>query len=135
MLESAGGHSVRAVSNGTAAIKSLQETPPDVIITDLLLPEMDGIDIIRAIRGLDQVTPIIAVTGDPQMTRRGEHFVSAKTAGAKATLVKPFRAAVLCNLVSDVLRQHRKTEPVAAEAPKPSDDAPTPHPKGHRDHR
>src|SRR5437868_6123170 len=82
MLESAGGHRVRAVSSGSEAIKSLQETPPDVIITDLLLPEMDGIDIIRAIRGLDQVTPIIAVTGDPQTARRGEHFVSAKTAGA-----------------------------------------------------
>jgi CheY-like chemotaxis protein len=113
MLEKSGGHKVRAVSNGPDAIKLLGESPPDIVITDLLLPEMDGIDIIRAIRALDQVTPIIAVTGDPQMTRRGEHFVSAKTAGATAMLVKPFRAAVLCNLVNDLLREHRKNEPEA----------------------
>jgi CheY-like chemotaxis protein len=110
MLEKSGGHKVRAASNGPDALKLLQETPPDIVITDLLLPEMDGIDIIRAIRAVDQVTPIIAVTGDPQMTRRGEQMGSAKTAGATAMLVKPFRAAVLCNLVNDLLRDHQKRE-------------------------
>ncbi len=107
MLEVAGGHKVVAVSNGHDAMRSLGESPPDIIITDLLLPEMDGIDIIRAIRAADQATPIIAVTGDAQMPRRGAPLVSAKTAGAEATLMKPFRSAVLCNLVNDVLRKHR----------------------------
>lgn len=115
-----GGHKVCSVSSGPAAMKSLQQDPPDVIVTDLLMPEMDGIDIIRAIRAIDQATPIIAVTGDVQMTRRSDHFSSAKTAGATETLMKPFRASVLCNLVGDVLRRRAKSDEAPPGETEPS---------------
>jgi len=59
------GYEVDAVSSGTAALASAQRTAPDVIVSDLAMPEMDGIEFIQCVRKTPSLrfVPAIALTG------------------------------------------------------------------------
>lgn len=61
------GHKVRSAANGRAALKSLTAKVPDVVILDLIMPEMSGVEFLRVIRGYLrwQRVPVIVTTGYP----------------------------------------------------------------------
>ena len=79
------GYTVLTAASGTAALKSAADTPVDLIILDLGLPDMDGIDVIRALRGWT-TTPIIVLSA---RHASGEK-VQALDAGADDYVTKPF---------------------------------------------
>ena len=74
---------------------------PDLIITDLNMPGMDGIELIRALRQRADVrfTPILMLTTESQLSKRQE----AKAAGATGWLVKPVRPKRLEGILRQVL--------------------------------
>lgn len=88
-------------SNGQEALDRLASKKVDVIITDLNMPIMDGITLIKHVRMKPQFksTPILMLTTEsqPEMKQKG------KAAGATGWLVKPFKAPQLIQVVSDVL--------------------------------
>ena len=61
------GHDVTDAADGSAALGIVRESPPDLVVTDMMMPVMDGVELIRRLRG-DPATagiPILASTGDP----------------------------------------------------------------------
>lgn len=102
------GWVVTEASDGPAALKAATETPTDVIVLDLGLPGLDGIDVLRAVRR-DSGVPIVVVTGRDEEV----DMLSGLDAGADDYLVKPYSLPELAARVRTVLR---RGEPAPASA-------------------
>jgi two-component system, chemotaxis family, chemotaxis protein CheY len=98
-LSSLGHHVVQAV-DGVDALNVLRDQLPDVIITDLNMPRMDGIGLIEYVRqdAQNTTTPILVLTteSDPQMKAR------ARSAGATGWIQKPFNPEKLAEAIRRV---------------------------------
>lgn len=95
------GWEVQTATGGQEALAKLQGFRPDLIITDLNMPGMDGITLIREIRKLPQTrfVPILMLTTESLQARRQE----AKAAGATGWIVKPVQAGALMEVVRRVV--------------------------------
>jgi CheY-like chemotaxis protein len=98
MLESAGYETIEA-PNGTHVVERLTSDHPDLVITDLLMPQQEGIETIQQIREVDESLPIIAISG---MWGIGDFtpLDDAKMMGASAALRKPIERTALLAEVS-----------------------------------
>lgn len=98
------GHDMRAVGTGEAGLAALEEFRPELVLLDLMLPGMNGVQVCRRIRETSQL-PII------MLTARGDDFdvVVGLEAGADDYIVKPARTEVIEARIRAVLR--RLTEP------------------------
>ena len=95
-----GGFKVETANDGEAAMGKLRSgLKPDLIITDINMPRMDGISLIREARKLLRFTPILALTTESQQAKRDE----AKKSGATGWLVKPVGGADLVKVIKQVL--------------------------------
>ncbi len=95
------GYDVEVVPDGTSALKAAAAYHPDLIVLDLGLPDMDGVDVIRGVRGWTE-TPIIVLSG-----RAGsEDKVEALDAGADDYVTKPFGVDELLARMRAVTRRH-----------------------------
>jgi two-component system chemotaxis response regulator CheY len=96
------GHEVLKGNDGVDAMKHLNGDKIDLVITDLNMPNMDGIGLIREIRVNNhyQYVPILVLTTESQMTKKNE----ARQAGATGWIVKPFVKDKLLDVVNKVLR-------------------------------
>jgi DNA-binding NtrC family response regulator len=83
------GHEVRAAADGNAAMTELDAAPADVLITDINMPDMDGIEILNALRKRGSELPVIAISGGGQFNKQ-LLLTSATMLGAVLTLEKPF---------------------------------------------
>ena len=93
------GYRVSAAASLATGLLALERDRPDLVISDLRLPDGDGFQLVRAARAAPRPPPIIIVTGVPSEDRRR----AAMTAGAVAFLVKPFRTSTLQQLVHSAL--------------------------------
>lgn len=93
------GHRVSGASDGVAALRSLRSHPCGVIVTDVLMPEMDGIQLIREIGTHFPDVRIVAMSGGGQCLSDAGYTQMAKGLGAHATLSKPFKPAQLLQAV------------------------------------
>lgn len=101
LLESE-GFDVTTAEDGAAALKFLDLTQPDVILTDLMMPQVDGIELIRRVRGSSDLAniPIVALTA------YGSNYIAqAKNAGANATLRKPEDLDQLVDTINQFIPQ------------------------------
>ncbi len=96
------GYNVLVGVDGQDALKFLDGTHIDLIITDLHMPIMDGIEFIRNVRATDQYKriPILFLTTESQTSKKME----AKEAGATGWIIKPFVPAKLIGALKKVLR-------------------------------
>ena len=94
------GHAVRTASAGLPAIAEILEVSPDVVVLDLGLPDIDGSDLLRMIRGVSQVPVIIATARDDEA-----EVVRLLDAGADDHVVKPYSAPQLEARIRAVLRR------------------------------
>ena len=84
------GHVVAEAADGAAALKIMGSRVIDLVITDLLMPETDGIETIMELRRLYPATKIIAISGGGEY-QSGKGFLrAAESLGADRTLTKPF---------------------------------------------
>jgi CheY-like chemotaxis protein len=102
VLESA-GHDVRVASNGTRGLEALRMASVELVITDILMPEREGIETIRDIRQEFPAVRIIAMSGGGRRLKSTTHFLTASALGAHAVLSKPFGPEVLLNAVDAAL--------------------------------
>ncbi|MEV0634316.1 response regulator transcription factor [Streptomyces sp. NPDC050619] len=95
------GHEVTAAETGEDGLDRLRSFRPDVVVLDLMLPCLPGLDVCRGMRSLDQTLPIIMATarGDD------EDIVVGLEAGADDYVVKPVQARVLEARIRAVLRR------------------------------
>ena len=103
------GHEVSFVVDGLAALEWIQRVTPDLIITDILMPKMDGVETIveLARRGFD--VPIIAMSGGRRAVTAEFNLDSAKLLGATAILSKPFVRADLRKAIDQALHRSEVT--------------------------
>lgn len=96
------GYNVLIASNGREGYEKLDGTDIHLIITDLHMPEMNGIELIRAARKLEtyQFIPMLLLTTETLMEKKRE----AKIAGATGWLEKPFKNEKLEMIIKKVLR-------------------------------
>ncbi len=95
-------HNVKEAENGLRAMDILLENTFELIITDIIMPEKEGIQTILDIRGHLPDIPIIVITGgDPK--RRMLYSKTATVLGANRILFKPFSDEKLIGLVNDCL--------------------------------
>ncbi len=96
------GYEVLVGVDGKDALKFLDGSFIDLIITDLHMPVMDGIEFIKEVRKTEQYkrTPILFLTTESQVAKKME----AKDAGATGWIIKPFVPAKLIGALKKVLR-------------------------------
>jgi two-component system, OmpR family, response regulator MprA len=95
------GYTVATATNGADALGSLARSPVDLIILDVLMPMLDGLDTCRALRERGDATPVLALTALATVDDR----VSGLEAGADDYLVKPFALRELLARVRALLRR------------------------------
>jgi two-component system KDP operon response regulator KdpE len=103
------GYEVTVANNGMEAFDLFHSVAPDLVITDLAMPEMDGIELTRAIRRIAE-TPIIVLSVREQETMK----VAALDEGADDYVTKPFSMPELLARVRANLRKSAREEPVPA---------------------
>jgi len=100
-LEELGFRHIHEAENGVKAMETASLQPLDLIISDFNMPEMDGLGLLRAVRGhpVARKVPFILLTG------RGDRelVVKAAQAGVNNYLVKPFTAAILRGKIEQVI--------------------------------
>src|ERR1700674_1165969 len=100
LLLQAEGFDVVVASDGTNGIVTAQANAPDLVIVDLFMPGMTGVDTIRAIRERIPRVPIIAISGVLASSAASvDSLSSAALTGADLTLHKPFRPNELLKAV------------------------------------
>jgi len=97
------GYLVRAVTNGVEALELIAEESPDLIITDILMPEKDGIELIMDLAKGGRQIPIIAISGGRRSITLEFNLESAKLMGVRATLPKPFTREALRQAIAQAL--------------------------------
>lgn len=96
------GHSVIVAAEGAEGLDFYSKCPADVVITDLHMPGMNGLDTVRALRERSSKVKIIAMSGaDTYMVET--NLQSSVINGADQTLLKPFRVRDIINAVELVL--------------------------------
>lgn len=93
------GHTVVVTRTGDAALRVVQDRPPDAILLDLGLPDLDGLEVCRRVRQYSQV-PVIVLTADGDDDRK----VAALDMGADDYVTKPFSTPELMARVRVALR-------------------------------
>ncbi len=106
------GYAVEAVADGKAALDAFQQRRPDLVLLDIMMPELSGYDVCRAIRRTDTRTPVILLTA------KGEEIdkVVGLELGADDYVTKPFGVRELLARVAAVLRRSQTAAPVAPDA-------------------
>jgi CheY-like chemotaxis protein len=102
ILEGA-GYEVREASNGREGLACCQAHAIDLVITDLLMPEQEGLETIQQLRTIQPIPKIIAMSGGGQ-TGQLDFLHVATVFGADRTLQKPMRARDLLTAVQSLLR-------------------------------
>jgi DNA-binding response OmpR family regulator len=97
------GHAVTIAENGRVAVLRLEEQTFDLVITDLIMPEQEGIETIAEIRRRDLHMPIVAISGGGRLGP-GDYLETARYLGADATLAKPFGRQELIATVDALLK-------------------------------
>lgn len=98
----AAGHVATVAHDGVRAIELLAVTPFDVVVSDIQMPEMDGLTLLRRIRAHDLDLPVVFVTGNPGL----DTAIQAIEHGAFRYLPKPVEAAKLIAAVESAARLH-----------------------------
>lgn len=104
-----GEHNVTFASNGLHALQRLSESTFDLVVTDLMMPDKDGLEVIRAIREVNAKTPILAMTAGLASLKE-PLLVAASALGANGVIQKPFRPGALRERVDALLVQARKDQ-------------------------
>lgn len=96
------GHEVVEAADGKTAVALVSERPCDLVITDINMPEMDGIEVIMALAGRRPGLPVIAISGGGKVPKE-LLLSSAGLLGAVTTLSKPFEMEELIEAVNQAL--------------------------------
>jgi DNA-binding response OmpR family regulator len=112
------GFAVEAVGDGAHALARLDRRLPDLVLTDLQMPGMSGLELIRRIQSRQKSPPVILVTG----METGDLCTGAGEYGAVECLVKPVNVDELLWAIERALACHRGLDAVPPPPAQPEDD-------------
>jgi len=108
-LEMSGYEVVEAV-NGREGLAAFAVQPPDLVVTDLIMPEIEGVETIRALRKMSPTLPIIAISGGGRSSAMG-YLQDVRLFGANEVFAKPFELDVFQAAITHLLGQPRESSP------------------------
>ncbi len=97
------GHQVSTAADGNEALREAGKAAYDLLITDIIMPEREGLETIAVIRKMVPAMKIIAVSGGGRLGAR-DYLSAARMLGASRTLAKPFSGEELLDVIDAVLR-------------------------------
>lgn len=97
------GHSVDEAADGAVGVLHYRSAPADLVITDLFMPDQDGIETIQQLRDEFPTCRILAISGGAMSGTSGRVLADARMLGANATLAKPFTLEELSRAVTGLL--------------------------------
>jgi CheY-like chemotaxis protein len=97
------GHDVMAAADGRLGLKLVAEHHPELVITDIFLPEIDGLEVIWRLRDQPRLK-VIALSGGGQLGDL-QFLEHARLFGAMRTMAKPLDLEALVRMVDDLLRE------------------------------
>ena len=106
------GYDVRVASDGLAALQTFGDWPPDLVVTDLSMPNTDGLQLCRNLRAISQLPIIVLSVRGEERTK-----VQALDAGADDYVTKPFGMDELLARIRSALRRAQATKPDEAVSP------------------
>ena len=83
------GYAVRAAADGRQGVEAYRRNPADLVVTDMIMPEQEGIETIRELRQLNPQVKVVAMSGGGRI-EPNTYLELAKRMGAAHTLTKPF---------------------------------------------
>ncbi len=102
------GHEVASAPDGRRGSKVMETFNPDLIITDILMPDQDGYEIIMKMNKEKPHVKVIAISGGGSLKPKGYLEIAGKL-GAKRTLVKPFSRDELVLAIDGVFREKKES--------------------------
>ncbi|MEU9009054.1 response regulator transcription factor [Streptomyces sp. NPDC048479] len=94
------GYAVKTAHQGFEALREITQSPPDIVVLDLGLPDLDGLDVLRMIRGISRLPVLVATARDDDT-----EIIKLLNAGADDYMVKPFSGGQLAARLAAVLRR------------------------------
>lgn len=109
------GMSFRTAQNGREAISKLKPIIPDLVLTDIQMPEMDGFELLRQIKDDPELrhVPVVALSGQPNVSP-----ADYLKMGFSGSLMKPYSSQKLLKMIGDLLHIKLESEVAAGSAPK-----------------
>lgn len=98
------GHTVALAGDGRQGLASHREVPADLVVTDLIMPGMEGLETIMEFKKQAPNVKIIAISGGG-VGKSADYLVMAKRFGAHRTIAKPFRPSDLATTVTEMLSE------------------------------
>lgn len=100
------GYDVSSTSSGSEAVKKVQKSPPDVVIADLMMPEMSGLELLSKVKGIDENVNFIVMTAFASV----DTAIEAMRNGAYDYISKPFKVDEVKLTLKKLLKQASITE-------------------------
>lgn len=107
------GYEVSQANNGKDALAEIDRAMPDLVVTDIKMPEMSGIELLSEIRKRRVSVPVIILTGYGTM----EDAIAAIRLGAKSFIKKPFDINQIISLIENIFAVHQETADVQEVVP------------------
>lgn len=95
------GFEVEFLTSGCDAIRDIRTLEPDIVLTDIVMPDSEGIEIIIAMREKGYSKPIVAMSGFSNQS--SSYLEAAKLLGANAALTKPFSIEDIQSIANELL--------------------------------
>jgi DNA-binding response OmpR family regulator len=96
------GHEVAEARDGRDGVERYSAQPADLVVTDLVMPNQEGIETIEQLRRLTPSLPIVAISGGGRTGNRDVLALAAEV-GASRTMAKPFRPRELVQVIAGLL--------------------------------
>jgi len=103
MLLKDSGYEVISAPNGAEGLRLFMKERPDLVITDLYMPEKEGLETVMEMRQMDKQLRILVISGGSPNVSMSEMLNTAKMFGADATLAKPFAIDTFLHTVKGLL--------------------------------
>jgi DNA-binding response OmpR family regulator len=101
------GYSVAVAASGPAGLALARQQPPDLVVLDVMMPGMDGLEVLKRLRAADTQLPVILLTARDAPADQ----VQGLETGADDYVIKPFTFEVLLARVRVLLRRHQSEQP------------------------
>jgi YesN/AraC family two-component response regulator len=96
-------HEVSEARTGNEALKMFEQKPVELVITDLVMPDKNGIDLILALKNRSPNVRIVAISGGGGLGGRFDYIPIAELIGARSVMRKPFNVFELRDVVNELL--------------------------------